>query len=36
MAAFEQTHGPVRKLLIGGDGTPLDAVLTGKPAQPAD
>lgn len=23
MAAFEQSHGPARKLLVGGDGTPL-------------
>ena len=27
MAAFETEHGPARKLLIGGDGTPLDAFL---------
>lgn len=27
MAAFEAAHGPARKLLIGGDGTPLDAFL---------
>ena len=28
MEAFEKAHGPVRKLLIGGDGTPLAAALT--------
>jgi uncharacterized protein len=28
MAAFENAHGPVGKLLIGGDGTPLEAFLT--------
>lgn len=27
LAAFEQAHGPARKLLIGGDGTPLDRFL---------
>ena len=27
VAAFEQSHGPARKLLIGADGTPLDAML---------
>ena len=27
MAAFETAHGPARKLLIGGDGTPLEAFL---------
>jgi predicted AAA+ superfamily ATPase len=27
MAAFESAHGPVRKLLVGADGTPLDAFL---------
>jgi hypothetical protein len=27
MAAFEAAHGPARKLLIGGDGTPLEAFL---------
>lgn len=27
MAAFEQAHGPARKLLVGGDGTPLKAFL---------
>lgn len=27
MSAFEQAHGPARKLLVGGDGTPLDAML---------
>jgi len=27
MTAFEQAHGPARKLLVGGDGTPLDAML---------
>jgi uncharacterized protein len=30
MAAFEQAFGPVRKLLIGGDGTPLEAMLSGE------
>ncbi len=28
MAAFEAAHGPARKLLVGGDGTPLDAFLS--------
>jgi predicted AAA+ superfamily ATPase len=27
MAAFDSAHGPTRKLLVGGDGTPLDAFL---------
>ena len=27
MAAFDAAHGPARKLLIGGDGTPLEAFL---------
>lgn len=27
MEAFEKAHGPARKLLVGGDGTPLEAVL---------
>lgn len=27
MAAFETAHGPAKKLLIGGDGTPLEAFL---------
>ncbi len=27
MDAFEKAYGPVRKLLVGGDGTPLEAVL---------
>ncbi len=27
MAAFEEAFGPVRKRLVGGDGTPLDAFL---------
>ncbi len=27
MASFEQAFGPVRKWLVGGDGTPLDAFL---------
>jgi predicted AAA+ superfamily ATPase len=31
MTAFESAHGPTRKLLIGGDGTPLDAFLAGDP-----
>ncbi len=30
MAAFDAAHGPARKLLIGGDGTPLDAFLAGE------
>ena len=30
MAAFEAAHGAARKLLIGGDGTPLDAFLASK------
>jgi len=33
MAAFESAHGPVRKLLIGGDGTPLESFLAGKLTQ---
>ncbi|HVY76887.1 MAG TPA: ATP-binding protein [Solirubrobacterales bacterium] len=32
MAAFEKEHGPARKLLVGGDGTPLGNFL----ADPAD
>jgi len=28
LQAFESAHGPARKLLIGGDGTPLDAFLS--------
>jgi uncharacterized protein len=31
MASFEQSFGPARKLLVGGDGTPLEAFL----AEPA-
>lgn len=27
MSAFESAHGPTTKLLVGGDGTPLDAFL---------
>lgn len=27
LAAFEATHGPVEKLLVGGDGMPLEALL---------
>lgn len=27
MAAFESAHGPARKLLVGGDGTPLEDFL---------
>lgn len=27
MAAFEAAHGPTRKVLVGGDGTPLEAFL---------
>lgn len=27
MSAFESAHGPTKKLLVGGDGTPLDALL---------
>jgi predicted AAA+ superfamily ATPase len=28
MAAFEAAHGPARKILVGGGGTPLDAFLS--------
>jgi uncharacterized protein len=28
MAAFEAAHGPARKLLVGADGTPLEAFFT--------
>jgi predicted AAA+ superfamily ATPase len=28
MAAFETAHGPTRKLLVGGDGTPVEAFLS--------
>jgi uncharacterized protein len=28
LTAFEASHGPARKLLVGADGTPLDAFLT--------
>lgn len=28
LAAFDSAHGPARKLLIGGDGTPLEAFLS--------
>ena len=31
MAAFEKAHGPARKLLVGGDGTPLEAFLGARP-----
>jgi predicted AAA+ superfamily ATPase len=31
MAAFEKAHGPARKLVVGGDGTPLDAFLSARP-----
>lgn len=31
MSAFEAAHGPARKLLIGGDGTPLEAFLSAPP-----
>jgi predicted AAA+ superfamily ATPase len=31
MAAFEAAHGAAQKLLVGGDGTPLDAFLTSHP-----
>jgi predicted AAA+ superfamily ATPase len=34
MAAFEQSFGPARKLLVGGDGTPLEAFLADE--QPAE
>jgi predicted AAA+ superfamily ATPase len=35
MTAFERAHGSARKLLVGGDGTPLDAFLTkGLPPAP--
>jgi hypothetical protein len=27
MAAFDAAHGPAQKLLVGGDGTPLEAFL---------
>ena len=27
MAAFDEAHGPAQKLLVGGDGTPLEAFL---------
>ncbi len=30
MSAFERAHGPTRKLLVGGDGTPLDAFLSAE------
>lgn len=30
MSAFESANGPARKLLVGGDGTPLDAFLSGR------
>lgn len=30
MAAFEATHGPARKVLVGGDGTPLEAFLSAE------
>jgi predicted AAA+ superfamily ATPase len=33
MAAFEAAHGPARKLLVGGDGMPLEAFLAD--AEPA-
>jgi hypothetical protein len=34
MAAFEQSFGPARKLLVGSDGTPLEAFLADeKPAE---
>ena len=38
MAAFQAAHGPARNVLIGGDGTPLDAFLSqsldpGEPPQ---
>ena len=28
LAAFDSTHGPAKKLLVGGDGTPLEAFLS--------
>jgi predicted AAA+ superfamily ATPase len=31
LAAFESAHGPARKLLIGGDGTPLEEFLSSTP-----
>lgn len=31
MSAFESAHGATKKLLVGGDGTPLDAFLTNAP-----
>jgi predicted AAA+ superfamily ATPase len=33
MAAFAAAHGEARKLLIGGDGTPLEAFLASDPQQ---
>lgn len=30
MSSFESAHGPTKKLLVGGDGTPLDAFLLNK------
>jgi predicted AAA+ superfamily ATPase len=30
MAAFDKAHGPAKKLLVGGDGTPLEAFLAGE------
>jgi predicted AAA+ superfamily ATPase len=30
MAAFEAAHGPAQKLLVGGDGTPLNAFLASE------
>lgn len=32
MATFEETFGPVRKRLVGGDGMPLEAMLAGTAA----
>jgi predicted AAA+ superfamily ATPase len=32
MSAFESAHGPAAKVLVGGDGTPLEAFLLDHPA----
>jgi uncharacterized protein len=33
MTAFEAAHGSTKKLLVGGDGTPLDAFLLEEPSR---
>ncbi|HET9677772.1 MAG TPA: hypothetical protein VFP21_09745, partial [Solirubrobacterales bacterium] len=33
MTAFESAHGPAKKLLVGGDGTPIDAFLLDAPGK---